>query len=141
MKRLIFLLLALPLISFTSDTNLLAKKTLVGQWIGADGGDVGFITFEKDGYLRLKIGQEEIGGKEFEMDGVKAKMTYEVNYKSDPIEVDFIFEALDGSTTRRMLCIAEFINKDEIKFASDFSKVRPLAFTPENSIVFKRLKD
>ena len=67
-------------------------------------------------------------------------MTYEINDKTNPIQVDLIVTKLDSGEQKKLLCIAEFINSNTMKFAINFEGKRPTEFDSENSIILKREK-
>ena len=46
------------------------------------------------------------------MNGKKGKMTYEINSKTDPIQIDLIVTKLETGEEHRLLCIAKFIDSD-----------------------------
>jgi hypothetical protein len=74
--------------------SLMAASTksspLVGKWRGEDGGEVGFITFDKKGYVTFSIRNQEIGGKEYLSDGVVYDMTYDTDETTEPYKIDFV---------------------------------------------------
>ena len=115
-------------------------NNFLGKWIGEDSADIGYLTFDKEGYAFFEIQGQILGGKEFEMNGKKGKMTYQINNEFSPIQVDFIVTILENGESRKLLCIANFIDDDTMEFAIDFENKRPLEFDAENSIIFKRDK-
>jgi hypothetical protein len=137
MKKIVLLLLATILMSATAKN---AEPNFVGKWTGDDNKEVGFITFDKEGYASFEVKGQVLGGKEFEMNGQKGKMTYEINTKTNPIQVDFIITKLDTGEEKRMLCIAEFIDKNTMNFALNFDNIRPKDFQSKNAIVLTREK-
>ena len=139
MKRIIILLIAsLTLISFnnTSETDF----NIVGKWQAQDENEVGFIVFQKDGFAYFEIGGEILGGKEFEMDGKRGNMTYEVDYSKEIISIDLIVTIIDENKSKRLLCIAQRLNDDEINFTIGFNEIRPTDFENNDSMIFKRVK-
>jgi uncharacterized protein (TIGR03067 family) len=137
MKRIFILLIVLPLLSFNSDLN---SVDLIGKWTGEDKGQIGFITFDKEGYAIFEIEGQIIGGKEFVMNGKKGKMTYELNLKKKPIEIDLTITKLESNEQKKILCIAEFVDENNMILAMTFDSERPTEFNDENSIKLKRTK-
>lgn len=116
------------------------RAKFIGEWIGEDNKEVGYLNFDSEGYAFFKIEGEIFGGKEFIFDGKKGKMTYEINSKTNPIQVDLIVTKLESGEQKKLLCIAEFIDNDTMKFALSFEEKRPTEFDSYNSIIFKREK-
>lgn len=135
MKKLLLLIVILPLLSITSVN---AQDQFIGKWLGDDGKDLGFVQFDQEGYATLGLGDQIMGGKEFTLRGEKGSMTYEIDASKQPIEIDLIVTKLESGEQKRLFCIAQFINDNEMQFAMDFNNQRPLEFTEENSIVLKR---
>lgn len=135
MKKLLILLLTIPLLSFITDN----KSKFVGKWIAVDHGDTMYIIFEKEGYVTLKMGGEVIGGKAFDLEGKKSKMTYSINDKTNPIQVDFIITELESNRKEYLPCLAKFIDDNTLKFAMGFEdEIRPTKFDADNSVLLKR---
>jgi hypothetical protein len=116
------------------------KAKFVGKWIGEDEKEIGYLNFDSEGYAYFEFQGQVFGGKEFVFKGKKGKMTYEINSETKPIQVDFTVTKLESGEEKKMLCIAEFIDDDTMKFAITFGENRPIEFDSENSIIFKREK-
>lgn len=112
----------------------------LGKWIGDDGSEIGYVIFDKDGYVAFETQGQIIGGKEFVMNGEKGTMTYEINTETTPIELDFTITKLASGESKIIRCIAEFEAKDIMKFALAFDADRPTDFNGNSSIVLKRVK-
>ena len=135
MKHLfIFFIVPLMLLNSTSQ-----KEDFVGKWIGEDKGDIGYIVFDEEGYASFEIEGQIMGGKDFTMNGQKGKMTYSINDKVSPVEIDFIITKIDTEESMELLGIAEFIDKDTVNFSISYNSVRPTQFG-ETSIILKRVK-
>ena len=135
MKNLILLFLVVSPWSMTIEND---KEKFVGKWIGDDKYQIGPINFDSEGYAFFEIEGQIFGGKEFVLEGEKGKMTYEINTETNPIQVDLIITKLEHGEQIMLLCIAEFIDDDNMKFAVSFEGQRPTKFDSENSIVLKR---
>lgn len=135
MNKLLLTIIGLFIFSFH---NTLDKSQLYGKWKGEDRGDIGYINFDTDGYAHFEIGGQIFGGKEFEYDGKKGTMTYEVHENTMPLQVDLILTILDTGEVNTLFCIAEFLNENTMKFAINFENQRPTAFTEENSLLFTK---
>ncbi|MBR9845912.1 MAG: hypothetical protein GYB35_07305 [Algicola sp.] len=137
MKKLFVLFVLIPLFSFNSS---ISDEQIIGKWEGKDEKTkVGAIIFRDDGYVTVEIDGQAFGGEEFELEGNRVSMTYEINRKVNPIEIDFIITSLDTKTEMRMLIIAEFKDKDTMTIASNFNEVRPTEFNIKNSIKLHRI--
>ena len=138
-KILVLLISALSLLSFKTDNN--TKKDLIGKWVGEDNSEIGFITFKDDGNAYFVVGETTFGGEEFEVDGKLFSLYYTTNFEVNPFEVDFIVTDLETKTIKKMICIAEFIDKDTLHFAAGFENVRPTSFENEDAIILTRVKE
>lgn len=138
MKKLLLVLFVLPLMSFHSiDTEI----SIIGKWKGEDKGDIGFVSFDDEGYVIFETGGQTMGGKEFIMSGTKAKMTYKLNRETKPMELDLIITMLESNESRSMYGIVEFENEDKMHLAVGFGgTTRPTEFDDINSIYFFREK-
>lgn len=135
MKKIIVFLLCIPLLAFKLDNEV---KDFVGKWTGEDNGQVGSIVFDEEGYASIEVGGEILGGKNFELNGKKGSMRYEINTKVKPIEVDFVVTIIETGEVKKMLGIAEFKDKNNMIFALGFTGVRPTEFNDNNAINLKR---
>lgn len=134
--KYVFTFLIIPLFLLNSTSQ---KEDFIGKWIGEDQGEIGFISFDTEGYAAFEIEGQLMGGKEFYMNGQKGKMTYTINTKTSPIEVDFILTKVITGESKKILGIAEFLDKDTMNFNMSFDATRPSEFG-ENAITLKRVK-
>ncbi|WP_111683070.1 hypothetical protein [Winogradskyella tangerina] len=137
MKKFLTLLLIVPLLSMTVEID---NSKFIGKWVGEDGKEIGYITFDSEGYATFEIQGQVFGGKEFVLDGKRGKMTYEIKDGTEPIEVDLIMTNLDNGDVRTLSCIANFIDDNTMEFAMGFSDKRPTDFGGEDAIILKRVK-
>ena len=137
MKKILLLLITVSFMSFSSSIESIE---LIGKWTGEEKGDVLFLTFDVEGYALIERKGIVIGGKEFELNGKKGKMTYEINSNKNPMEIDMIITKLETNEEKRILCIAEFIDEDHIVFAMKFEEKRPSDFNNENTINLTRVE-
>lgn len=135
MKKFLILLIAIPFLSLTTIND---RDQFVGKWVGNDNQEIGFIQFDEEGYVSLGIEGQEMGGKNFEIRGEKGDMTYTINDKTDPIEVDLVVTKLKSGEQKKLLCIVKFLSVDQMKIAIDFQNLRPTGFTEENSIILTK---
>lgn len=140
MKKIIYLfLLSLILTSFNVNSD--PEFNIVGKWEGIDDKEVAYFIFQEDGYALFQLQRQTFGGKEFEIKGKKGSLSYEINYSSNPMEIDFIVTIFEENKSKRMFCIAEKINNDKIKIAIGFSGERPTSFEGIDQVIFKRVKN
>ena len=137
MKKLL-LLFIIPFFAFQSNQT---EVSIIGKWKGEEKGDIGFVSFDKEGYTIFETGDQKMGGKEFTMNGKKAKMTYNVNTEVKPIALDLIITILENNESKSMLGIIEFEGEDKMHMALGFDgSSRPTEFNDDNSIYFFREK-
>ena len=139
MKKLITLLLiTFTLVAFKSSSEF----NIVGKWKANDKNEMGYMVFQKNGYAYILINGKKIGGKEFEMNGVKMSMSYSMDYSKKPIEYDFIITLIDENITQNMPGILEIINNDKIKVELGFDGQRPTTFGQSTEeVIFNRVKE
>lgn len=135
MKRAFIPLFIILLLSMTMEND---KSKFTGKWAGEDEKEIGYLNFEASGYASFEIRGQVFGGKEFVFHGKKASMTYQVNNKTNPINIDLIITMLETGEQKKLLCIANFFDHDTMEFAISFEENRPTTFDPKNSIIFKR---
>ncbi|MFY7671325.1 hypothetical protein ACOSP6_09610 [Tenacibaculum sp. MEBiC06402] len=137
MKKLI-LLLFIPFFSFISKSP---EKDIIGKWTGEDKGEIGFMTFDEDGYLTMEFNGKKMGGKDFLYRGKKAKATYRFKSKTAPYQIDIVISDIDDNVIRSMYCLAEFKDKNTMKFGiSQSSYNRSKKFEDYDSILLTRVK-
>jgi hypothetical protein len=120
-----------------------SQNKLYGLWKGVDQEDVGFLSFNEKGFAMLSINNETLGGENFAVNGINAKLTYLVNYSTNPIGLDLILTRLDSNKeVGRLLGIIEFIEDNKLKLRINFdSPTRPANFMPndnDDSIILER---
>jgi len=143
MKNYAFLLLfvasAASLTSFT-----MPKSTLIGKWKGEDGGEVGVITFDKQGFVSFTVKGEVIGGKEYKAEGLVFDMYYETDESVTPHTMDFVIKIHDGQVeVARMLGIYQLVDDKTLVIHMKFDGTeRPAALDDESQdqITLKKMK-
>jgi hypothetical protein len=136
MKKLLllFLLAAMPVCAQTATFNP------IGKWQATDDdGQVIVMTFDKEGYITMQRGNEVIGGKSFEMEGIKASMKYTFNAGGIANHVDFTITETATNEEHTLMGIYKVIGPDEIAFNMD-NMERPADAGGEGSITFKKVK-
>ncbi|MBU2922323.1 hypothetical protein KO504_13300 [Winogradskyella psychrotolerans] len=134
--KYLFTLFIIPTLLLNTTTN---TNDFIGKWKGEDKNEIGYIIFDDEGYASFEINGQTIGGKEFFMNGKKGKMTYTINYDTNPIEVDFTMTKIESGESKKMLGIAEFTDEDTLKFNINFDAARPTEFD-DDSIILTRVK-
>jgi len=140
MKKLILLFItSLILTSFSkvSETDF----NIIGKWKGEDNSEVGYISFDKEGYAYFEFNGQKIGGKEFLIEGKKGSMRYEIEFTENFINVDLIVTVIDENKTKSLLCLVEKLNDDEMRFTIGFEGERPKGFENNDAMIFKRVKE
>jgi len=134
--KYLFTFFIIPLFLLNTTTQ---KEKFVGKWLGEDQNEIGYLIFDNEGFAAFEINGEVMGGKEFIMKGQKGKMTYTINHKTKPIEVDFTLTKIETGDSKKILAIAEFSDKNTLRFNMSFGEVRPSEFT-EDTITLKRVQ-
>ena len=141
MKKTILLFLVCFSFLSIAQNKTAEDFNFVGKWKGIDKNKTGYFIFEKDGTAMMNVGDKVIGGKDYFANGKKANINYTIDQTSKPITIDFIM-SLDGvEKKKRLLFIADIINADSFKIASDFNDERPSGFTEHNTMVFTRVQE
>lgn len=139
MKKIIVLILVVISMSSFNAPLEINNFNIVGKWTGIDNNnDKGSFVFDFEGYATIIKEGESMGGKEFEMQGIKACMKYKIDYSSTPIKFDIVVTALKTKESRSMKMLLKIEDDNTIKLASDFNETRPKNFTKENTILLKR---
>lgn len=126
--------LIIPLLTIMSINQ---NKDEVGKWVGEDQNEIGAIIFYEEAYAAFEIDGLIMGGKEFYLKGQKGKMTYSMNYETNPIEVDFVLTKILSGESKKILGITQFTDENTMSFNISFDGTRPTDFE-ENSILLKR---
>lgn len=112
MKKLLLLLF---IISF-ADIAIAQDKNLVGTWkaINFEGSTAEFI-FDSEGYITMISEGIEFGGKEFDLEGIKASLKYETDQTTSPFKLLYRLIDLSGNLdSAAMGGVYRYINNDEI---------------------------
>lgn len=143
MKSLLFILgCTALLLAGTAQTTF--AQSLKGKWKGESNGEVGMMSFDKEGYVTFSSGGETVGGKNFTSEGITMSMRYEADDTKDPATLDFVMqvEGLEFEAAR-MQGIYKFVNPKTLIVNMDFSGThRPAKFDPEdpNQITLHKVK-
>lgn len=95
--------LSLVLVAFISTSA--SSQTLVGKWKGDDGKEVGFMTFDAEGYVSFTVEGEAVGGKDYQAEGIIFDMFYETDESVKPQTIDFVIRMKDQTEIARMMGI------------------------------------
>lgn len=137
MKKYILLLL-IPFFSFITKSE---ESDIIGKWSGEDKGEIGFMTFDKDGYLTMEFEGKKMGGHSFTFKGKEAKATYKFNSKKAPYQIDIIISYMNGDVIRTLNCLAEFQGKNTMKFGIAYKKTtHSTKFEDYESILLTRVE-
>ena len=110
------------------------SKKHIGEWKGTDEkGKVGSLILNESSHVILVMGNQVIGGKDFEIDGIKAECKYEINYKKDPIWLDIVFSK-EGAESGRMKGIIRFISDTKMEYRLSFDTSRFEKFDPTDKL-------
>jgi hypothetical protein len=142
LKHLFFLPLLLILVMVTSFSIPPGKH--VGTWKGEDSKDkIGSLVLDSSGYATLLVDNETLGGKDFEMNGIKAECKYKIDYSKEPIWLDIVMYNKESQHEMgRLKGIIKFITDNKIMYRINFEGERYTRFDPndkENTIVLNRV--
>ena len=113
----------------------------LGRWEGRNKGKIGFLILDEEGYATIQANGRTIGGGEFLAGNKAAYMTFEINYDTEPHEIDFVIQDIgDDSEIGRLAGIFEYLDKNTIRLALGFDGIRPEAFSGDKDIVFERAR-
>lgn len=132
MNKLYFLLLLFPMILLSTEV---IQEDLVGVWHGQHDGEYGYFTFDSTGYVTLQYKGLKAGGKEFEVEGEKAQVTYKLIADYDPMHLDIKITKLESGEEVVLKCLIKFINSDSLLFAAGFDGNRPTSFEDESKVM------
>lgn len=105
----------------------------IGEWKGTDKGKTASLILDKSNHAVLVQGNEVIGGKEFEMNGVKGECKYEIDYSKDPIWLDLVvYEQGKTQEKVRLKGIIRFITDTKIEYRLGFTGERFDKFDPDD---------
>lgn len=99
-----------------SNEDILKQDGIVGEWIGTDyWQNKSEFIFTSDKRVSMTIEGKKIGGENFEINGVKAELLYEIDETKEPSWIDLIALEKDKKVEKgRILGIIKF--NDENNF-------------------------
>jgi len=135
MKKILLLLLFATAPVFAQNTTF----NPIGKWQATEKNEAITITFDKEGYVAIQRGDEVIGGKSFEMEGVKGSMVYKFDPDGVKGHLDMIMTVLDTQESHTLMALYKIVSTDEIVIAIDGAE-RPENFDSKDALTFKRVK-
>jgi hypothetical protein len=140
--RYFFLIITISIIQSCSSS----EERHVGEWKGTDNtGKFASLILTKDNHAAFVHDNQVIGGKEFEMNGIKVECKYEIDYTKNPIWLDLvIYEKEKTKENGRLKGIARFITDTKIEYRLNFIGERFDKFDIEdkqNIIVFDKVSN
>ena len=126
-------------------TSFAQKETssefeIIGKWKSEDETGFGYFTFEKDGSTIIETEDRILGGKNFEQNGMKFSLKYNIVYETKPIELDLTFTELKSGRKLIWPCIIKVNNKNEMVLARGTNGKRPDNFITSDYAIFKRIE-
>ena len=93
----------------------------IGEWTGSDKGETGSLILNRGNSAIFVLGNQVLGGDNFEINGVKAILKYEIDYSKDPIWLDFVIYE-EGQTLEkgRLKGIIRFLTNTKMEYRSNF---------------------
>ena len=140
MKNIFSILIAFVL-TFSAHSQ---AQAIIGNWQAFVDGDTVYMSFDKDGYVLLIMNNETFGGPSYEIDGVEASLTYELDASKTPYWIDFkITIKIDDSQYELMKGILEFSDDlTELRICLNFDEEidRPQSFIEDDTLIMNRLE-
>jgi hypothetical protein len=90
MKIVVSIVLAATFVLCSGHTFV--DSTLFGRWRSIEDPNAGFMEFDSEGYVTIEDNGQVIGGKEFEIEGNKASMSYTTNTSVTPHQIDIVLK-------------------------------------------------
>jgi hypothetical protein len=118
------------LISVLFATVLSAQETkfdITGKWRESDKPDGYSFVFDTEGYVTMIADGQTVGGKEFEIKGVKGQMVYKLDFTQTPIQIDLILTKIGLPGDYRLMGIIELLNGNHFNLAMS-AEERPANF-------------
>lgn len=122
------------------------SKKHIGAWKGEHTGEIGMLILEKSNNAVLVIDNQVLGGEDFEINGVKHNLKYEIDYMKEPIWLDLIIytQGHQEEEVKRLKGIIRFITDKKIEYRVNFNPAdeRFKKFDPEdkeNTIVLDKV--
>ncbi|WP_400079864.1 hypothetical protein [Winogradskyella sp. R77965] len=141
MKKIFLLLIFGLTLTSCNSKNEKSEFDIIGNWKGEDQQEIGYFTFNSDGFVIIEMEDGIIGGKRFEKKGIPFSLHYKVEYKTEPKQIDLVFTNLDKGNQMTWNCIFEIINEDKIKFTRGTNNApRPIDFKSSETIILNRPK-
>lgn len=129
MKYLITLLLLVSSMSLTAQ-----DEQLLGTWLSSEGNMI----FDSDGFVTIEYETATIGGKEFDMNGIKASMVYKTDYSTNPYSITMTIKMGQDEVLGTLYGFFEFVDDKTLRMAAGELDQKITAMTAANTIVFKR---
>jgi len=131
----------ISLISLSFNKISEPKFDLIGSWKTQDFFNYAKFVFDKDGYALIDYDDNPIGGKKFERGGKFFSLEYEVDFNTEPKQLDLTFTNLNSGNKMMWRGIIEIINENKIRFArGGNNEPRPKDFNEKKSITLERMK-
>ena len=132
MKKALILITAILFSTLVYSQNIVEPDpALTGTWhdYEKEVGDME-LALNKDGFMTITSGGTTVGGKITDVNGKKTSMTYVVNTKTTPRQIDFIVTDLSTNQVYKMVGIYELKSPDELKiaFVNESKSARPESF-------------
>ncbi|MCX6313531.1 MAG: hypothetical protein NTX08_02205 [Sphingobacteriales bacterium] len=120
MKNL-WILLMLGSIAFIQVSCNSNSDKIIGEWAGVYNGIQTKMIFDKYNNIIIVDGNKVLGGSDFMINGVKAELTYELNYTKSPVWLDVIGHDKDHlKKDSRFKGIIKFLSDTKIQYRMNF---------------------
>jgi hypothetical protein len=93
----------------------------IGEWTGSDKVKTGSLILYKGNSAVFVIGNQVLGGDNFEINGVKSTLKYEIDYSKDPIWLDLVlYEEGQKQENVRLKGIIRFLTNTKMEYRLNF---------------------
>lgn len=141
-KTVIF---AIAVFIFNSFSN--PSERHIGEWKGTDNsGKTASLVLDENKDVTMIIHNQVFGGKNFQMNGKKGEVKFEIDYSKNPTSIDFVAYVEDNGELKekkeRLKGILRFITDNKMELRLSFTGKRFTNFDPEdklNTIVLERV--
>lgn len=126
--------------------NAHGQNKHVGLWQGEDDISIGYLKLDENGYAMLIVRGDTLGGSQFEINGMKTKLTYLVDYNNNPKTIDLVLTFLENNQEyKRLVGIFSFKGNERMMLRLNFKDTkRPNDFLPKGNretMIFTRVEE
>jgi len=115
------------------------NSKIIGKWNSENKTVFEYFIFKENGICSIGLGESDLNGEDFNLEGKKGTINYVVNQGKKFIELDIIAKKSGSSRNSFLYGIANFKGENKLVLAFDENE-RPTEFNSENTIILVREK-